>query len=150
MCNSTCLPEIVSIIIYQLPHLATASLTNPIIHCSTLIEFQAALTAACSPPPIIVSPSDQFAELDMLTNDIPVTAMYILCTEKKFNLKNTSCLTNIKLVHSEKELMRHLCMKSMLSFYQQAIEYKNNGDIATGNLLARYALNSLKYTAQFE
>ncbi|UJR17466.1 hypothetical protein I4U23_004361 [Adineta vaga] len=147
----SCLSEIVSIIIYQLSHLATTGLTNPVIHCSTLIEFQAALTAACSPPPIVVSLSDQCAELDILTNGIPMTEVYILCTEANFTLKkNTSRRTDIKIVYSEKELMRHLCMKSMLSFYQHAIKYKNSGDMATGNLFARYALNSLKYTAEFE
>ncbi|CAF0798864.1 unnamed protein product [Adineta steineri] len=86
----------------------------------------------------------------MLITNIAVTAVYNLRADETLASLNDSKSPPIKVVDSEQELMRHLCMQSMLGFFRQAIENQKIGDRGIANLFAMDALQSLRNTAEYE
>ncbi|CAF4167114.1 unnamed protein product [Adineta steineri] len=86
----------------------------------------------------------------MLIINIPVTAVYNLRADETLASLNDCKSPHIKVVDSEQELMRHLCMQSMLGFFRQAIENQKIGDRGIANLFAMDALQSLRNTAEYE
>ena len=55
---------------------------------------------------------------------------------------------NTTIVTSEQELQRHLAMKSMLCFYKQGLEHRDNDDRGLANRCFSDAMEALNYAAE--
>lgn len=138
------------IIVFQLPNLPVQDLKNEIVHCTTTTDVEAALRPPRPFAPIIVCPCDQYATLATSLADASYTAVYLLNVGERLEILKGMGADLVTIVTSEKELMRHLCMKSMLEFFRQAVEYKESGDMGITKLCGVNARHSLQLATNFE
>jgi hypothetical protein len=99
-----------------------------IVHCSTIDKFQKILEENNSSRLTVACTNDKFIEgASLLLDNRNVDSPF-----KWIQIKN------------EKQLMQHLCVKAMLSYFNQGKEHQKNGDCGLANLCfceAQKALN---------
>jgi len=147
---SDSLPKSTKIIVLEQPHLKIDKLNNVVLHCSNLSELRAALRTNGLPVPILVCPSNRLFELDSLFNDSQFDTLYVLNDGEKTTWQTSFRWDNIKVVNSENELMRHLCTKSMLCFFKEAIEHRKNGNMGVANTRIIDTLHSLECAEEYK
>ncbi|CAF1324576.1 unnamed protein product, partial [Rotaria sordida] len=93
--------------------------------------------------------SDKCIELASILPDISFDTLYVLNNGEKINETFGSWWNKTTVVYTEKQLMRHLCTKSMLCYYNEGLQHQKNGDMGLSNACMIDSLRALDYSAKF-
>ncbi|CAF1324598.1 unnamed protein product [Rotaria sordida] len=93
--------------------------------------------------------SDKCIELASILPDISFDTLYVLNNGENINETIGSWWNKTTVVYTEKQLMRHLCTKSMLCYYNEGLQHRKNGDMGLLNACMINALHALDYSAKF-
>jgi len=142
-------PKGFKIIILQEENLPEHDLKDVIVHCPTIKEFEAILKENSSSILTLACNNDTLIEVaPLLLANRNVDTVYVL-TDRidimwPIELEN-GMFETIKITDGN-QLMRHLFLKAMLSYFKQGEEYKNKGDYGLANLSFIDAKNAFKQT----
>ncbi|CAF4094043.1 unnamed protein product, partial [Rotaria sp. Silwood2] len=137
------------ILILDLPHLPTKELDNLVIHCSTIDELLARSAENSAFILIIACTSEKLTELAPILTRISIDTLYILNTGDEIKHFGESWWNKTTIVYNEKQLMRHLCTKSMLCFYNEGLEHRKTGNFGVANVCFLDSIRALNYSAKF-
>jgi hypothetical protein len=136
----------------RLSDLQTNVLGQVIIKCLDCDDLNKALVKYGSSTLIIACNSNDLIGVDRLLIDHPIDTLYVLNLENDKELRewlDGLVWYNIIQVQNKKQLMLRLCTKTMLSYFNQGMEYKTKGNFGLANLCFRDSLNALDYSAKF-
>ena len=102
-------------------------------YCQSVDELRAQLLKyeACSR--VIACTAAKITELTPILNAISIDALYILNLGNGSNHSVEPWCDKVTVVYTEKELMRHICMKAVLCFHSEALEHEKNGNRGLAN-----------------
>ncbi len=117
-----------------------------IVHCSTIDKFQTILEENSSSRLTVACTNDKFIEAaSLLLDNRNVDTVYILTEQMDIMWPIELVDSPFKWIQikNEKQLMQHLCVKAMLSYFNQGQEHKKNGNYGLANLCFRDAQKAL-------
>ena len=89
------------------------------------------------------------SELIPVLSGLTFDTLYILNVDGKIEYSVEPWSLKATTVYTDNELMRHLCTKSVLCYYIEAMEHQNNADMSLANRCLMDGLNALEYAKQF-
>ncbi len=119
------------------------------MHCSTLDDLLVTLIKYSAFILVLVCTSDKLSQLTSFLNDYPIDTVYILNVEEKVTGSSEPWWNKTTIVHTEKQLMRHLCTKSMLCYFNEGLEHRKNENFGLANACMMDSLRALDYSAKF-
>ncbi|CAF3304642.1 unnamed protein product [Rotaria socialis] len=137
------------ILILNQPGLPTKELGNLVDHCFNVGELQKKLEKYNSFLRIIACTSAQLTELAPILRRTQIDALYILNIGDEMKCWDEPWWNRTTVVYTERQLMRHLCTKSMLCFYNEGLEHKKQGDFGLANISFLDSIRALDYSAKF-
>ncbi|UJR20433.1 hypothetical protein I4U23_023564 [Adineta vaga] len=142
-------PRSPKILLLDLSDLPTKELHLIVVHCPTVSDLAIQTEKYPSHALIIACRSNNLNDLIPVLSDITLDALYIWNIGEKLNASLESWWLKTTIVHNDKQLMRHLCTKSVLCFYSEGLEHKKNGDAGVANRCLLDASHVLNYARQF-
>ncbi len=142
-------PKSAKILIFDLPHLPTKEIESLVEHCPTLDELIVTAEKYDEFIVIIAFASNRLPELTSLLNKPSIDALYILNVGEKIDGSVDPWWNKTTIVYNEKQLMRHLCTKSMLCYFNEGLEHRKNENFGLANACMLDSLRALDYSAQF-
>lgn len=139
-------------LIFQLNELRTDELGEIVVHCPNLHDIKAALMKYRESNVIIMCHSKHLVGLDKLLLNCQIDKLYVLYENNNQDMTewlDGLILNTMTKVHSKKQLMRHLCMATMLWYYRRGEEHQQNGDYGLANLYFQDSRSALAYAAEF-
>lgn len=142
-------PLSVKILLLDFSYLPTKGLHGIVVHCPTVsdLAIQASKYPSCIL--IIACRSNSLNELIPVLSDLTFDTLYILNVNGKIEYGVAPWSLKATAVYTDNELMRHLCTKSVMCYYNEAMEHKVNEDMSLANRCLLDGLNLLEYTKQF-
>ncbi|CAF1028646.1 unnamed protein product [Adineta ricciae] len=142
-------PQSAKILLLDLSYLSTEGLQTIVVHCPTVsdLAIQASKYPTCIL--IIACRSDSLSELIPVLSDLTFDTLYILNVDGKIEYSVEPWSSKATAVYTDNELMRHLCTKSVMCYYIEAMEHKDNKDMSLANRCLMDGLNALEYAKQF-
>ncbi|CAF1589507.1 unnamed protein product [Rotaria magnacalcarata] len=137
------------ILILNQPHLPTKELENLVDHCLNIGELRKTLEKYNSFSRIIACTSAQLTELVPILSRTQIDALYILNIGDEMKCLGEPWWNRTTVVYTERQLMRHLCMKSMLCCYNEGLEHRKQGDFGLANISFLDSIRALDYSAKF-
>ena len=119
------------------------------VRSNTIDELVVALDNCRNNILVLACAADRIEALRPILSRYQFDTVYILNAEQLVHGTDEPWWLRTTIVHNEKQLMRHLCTKSMLCFYNEGIEYRAHGDFGLANLSLNDSLQALDYSAQF-
>jgi hypothetical protein len=132
-----------------LPNLPTKEINSLVVHCATFEDLSVTFRKFDSFIIIIVCTSKKLSELTSLLNENSIDALYILNVDETVHGSTEPWWNKTTVVFNEKQLMRHLCTKSMLCFFNEGLEHRKNENFGLANACMVDSLRALDYSAQF-
>jgi hypothetical protein len=120
-----------------------------VVHCPTLDDLAVTLSKFDAFIVVLAFTSDKLPELTPLLIEPCIDAIYILNVDEKVNGSIEPWWNRTTIVHNEKQLMRHLCTKSMLCYFNEGLEHRKNENFGLANACMLDSLRALDYSAQF-
>ncbi|CAF4606412.1 unnamed protein product [Rotaria sp. Silwood2] len=142
-------PKSAKILILDIPDLPTQLLGNLAIHCSTIEDCLATSIQYKAFILIIACSSAKLAELIPVLTKIPIEQLYILNEGDAIKGAVEPWWNKTTIVYNIKQLMRHLCTKIMLCYFNEGIAHRKNGDSGLANACMAESLHVLDCSAQF-
>ncbi len=142
-------PKSAKILIFDLPHLKTKDIESLVVHCSNLDELIVASEKYDEFIVIIACTSNKLPDLTSILNKPSIDAVYVLNGGDKIDATVEPWWNRTTVVYNDKQLMRHLCTKSMLCYFNEGLEHRKNGNFGLANACMMDSLRALDYSAQF-
>jgi hypothetical protein len=142
----------IKIIVLQGEELLEHYLNDTIEYCSTKEELTTKLTKNRLSTLIVACNKDMLLEIASLLVSYSIETLYILNDDEEEMMWPVELFTNnfeIIEVHNEKKLMRRLCLKAMLCYYKQGLQYKTDGDNGLANMYFHQSIEALNSAANF-
>ena len=92
---------------------------------------------------IIACASNKLDDLVPLLSEMSFDTLYILNVDERVPGTAESWWLKTTIVQTERQLMRHLCTKSMLCSYNESMEHRKNGDMGLANACLLDSLRAL-------
>lgn len=137
------------ILVYDLTIPETKQLEPIVEHCPTLERLRELAIQYSAYSLIIAFNAERLSELREFLSETPFDAVYILNMGETTDGYAEPWWSKTTVVFNDKQLMRHLCTKSMLCFFNEGLEYRKNGDFGLANTLMLDSLRALDYSAKF-
>ena len=137
------------ILIYNLPHLPIEPINNLIVFCSTIDELVVALEKYNNFTIVVVFRTDKLAEVRPLLNRPSIDSVYIVRPDENLDVAAEPWWQKTTVVCNDKQLMRHLCTKSMLCYFNEGMEHRKNENMGLSNVCMMDSLRALEYSAKF-
>ena len=142
-------PKSAKLLLLDLSYLRMNELNSLVVHCPTIDDLRIQSEKYSEFVVVIACTSEKFIEIAPILPDISFDTLYILNVGDEMKGSSNAWWNKTIIVYNEKQLMRHLCTKSMLCYYNEGLEHRKNGDIGLSNACMRDALLALDYSAQF-
>ena len=142
-------PKTLKVHILAQSHLPTDRLKTVVVHSKDVTELVSSLDRSKDDILVVACTSDRIEELRPILSRYPVDTVYVLNSGQLVHGTDEPWWHRTTMVHSEQQLMRYLCTKSMLCFYDQGVQYRKNGDFGLANLYLTDSLEALDYSATF-
>ncbi|CAF1303073.1 unnamed protein product [Rotaria sordida] len=142
-------PKSAKILILDIPDLPTQVLGNLVVHCSTIEQLLATSNQYNDFILIIACTSAKFAELIPVLRKILIDELYVLNIGDTIKGAVEPWWNKTTIVYNVKQLMRHLCTKIMLCYFNEGIAHRKNGDSSLANACMVDSLHALDCSAQF-
>ncbi len=133
----------------DLPNLPIKQLNSLVIHCSTIDDLLVQSIKYQNFVLIIACASNKLLELSPVLSEMSFDTLYIHNLGEQVNGSVEPWWNKTTIVHNENQLMRHLCTKSMLCYYNEGMEHRKNGDFGLANACLLDSLRALDYSAKF-
>ncbi|CAF4486010.1 unnamed protein product [Rotaria sp. Silwood1] len=137
------------ILIVDISNLPTKELNDLVVHCSNIDELLAASIKYNAFNLIIACTSSKLTELAPILRGVSIDAFYILNVGDEIKCFDEPWWNKTTVVYNEKQLMRHLCTKSMLCLYHEGLEHRKTGDFGLANICFLDSIRALDYSAKF-
>lgn len=108
----------------------------------SLTKFDAFIT-------IIACNSNKLDEITPYLNIPSIDTVYILNARGKIDGAIAPWWNKATVVYNEKQLMRHLCTKSMLCYFNEGLEHRKNENFGLANSCMLDSLRALDYSSKF-
>jgi len=118
-------------------------------HCTSFEHLQQLSIQYSAYVLIIAFNAERLSELRQFLNEIPFDAVYILNLGEKTDGYDAPWWNRTTVVYNDKQLMRHLCTKTMLCLFNEGLEHRKNGNFGLANSSMLQSLKALDYSAQF-
>lgn len=142
-------PKTLKIHILAQSHLPTDPLKTVVVHSKDVTELVSALARCKDDILVFAFTSDRIEEVRPILSRYPVDTVYIINSGQLVHGTDEPWWHRTTMVHNDQQLMRYLCTKSMLCFYDQGIQHRQNGDFGLANLYLTDSLEALNYSATF-
>jgi hypothetical protein len=118
-------------------------------HYETFAEVEACVLRHILDILILACTSDKVVELRRILDTYLIDSLYIVNIGEIVNWSNEPWWNQTTIVHNSKQLMRHLCIKTMLCCYREGLEHQENDDNGLANSCLSAALRALETTHNF-
>lgn len=135
--------------IYQISHLELEPIKNLVVLCSDINEFVLASEKYNEFLTVVVLKHEQLAELQPLLGRPSIDTIYILNDGEKLEPGLEPWWQKTTVIYSEKQLMRHVCTKSMLCYFNEGMEHRKNENVGLANACMVDSLRALEHSAKF-
>lgn len=132
-----------------MPHLQLEPINNLIVICSNIDELVVGMEKYQEFLTVIVFQYDQLDELRPLLSRPSIDTIYILNLGEKSEPGSEPWWQKTTVVFSENQLMRHVCTKSMLCYFNEGMEHRKNENVGLSNTCMMDSLRALEYSAKF-
>jgi hypothetical protein len=142
-------PRKAKILLLELPNISIKELNDLIVHCSTNDDLLVQSMKYVEYTLIIACISDKLNEVSSILPDISFDTLYVLHIGEKINGSVEPWWNKTTVVYTEKQLMRHLCTKSMLCYFNEGLEHRKDGNVGLSNACMLDSLRALDCSVQF-
>ena len=136
-------------LIYQMPHLQLDAIKNLVVVCSNIDEFVVASEKYNEFLTVVVLKHEQLGEVRPFLSRQSIDTIYILTDGEKFEPDLEPWWQKTTVVYNEKQLMRHVCTKSMLCYFNEGMEHRKNENVGLSNACMVDSLRALEHSANF-
>ena len=116
------------IIVFQVPGVPANLLDGALEHYETFADVEACVLRHIRDMLILACTSDKVVELRQILDTYLIDSLYIVNIGEIVNWLNEPWWDRTTIVHNSRQLMRHLCIRTMLCCYKEGLEHRENGD----------------------